>query len=479
VRQVWPRLLSWDILAPPFAVALTALAADRATEVGSRAGVLPFAGLLFLGTVMGLTVLKPHILVAVMIPAFVATPMLKALVVPWIGPLKDALVVASAAGIVAMVLKRRATGETVGGDAFALAAAFGFLGLYVLNLGGSFERDALDSAWVHGVRLTAEPVLLLMVGLLLPQPMRAFRWGMISLVATAVGVALIGLWQQRVGAWGLVDMGYEWDTHVRTIGDRLRSFGSLDDPFAYAAFLLTGLVAVAFWMRRVGWAVAFGLVILAGLAFGYVRTSALVVVALIGLWLGRRGHVATAALVLVASVVAGIGVFVAHSEVSETRAVQANPNTYLTINGRTQVWQTTLTSPEDWLLGLGVGEVGTAAQRAEFGVYRTAAEAQADADLGNAVDNGYLATIADVGILGLVLLLALLVRLGQLAYRAAMQGISAGWVALALLLVLLLDALTRTSFTAFPTAYAGLLLIGLALNAADAEQREAALQPED
>jgi hypothetical protein len=478
VRQLWPRLLSWDVLAPPFAVALTALAAGRASEVGGRAGVLPFAGLLFLGVVMGLTVLKPHILVAVMIPAFVATPMLKALVVPWIGPLKDALVVASAAGIAAMVLKRRATGETMGGDAFALAAAFGFLGLYVLNLGGSFERDALDSAWVHGVRLAAEPILLLAVGLLLPQPRRAFRWGMISLVATAVVVALIGLWQQRVGAWGLVNLGYEWDTHVRTIGDRLRSFGSLDDPFAYAAFLLTGLVAMAFWMRRTGWAVAFGLVVLAGLAFGYVRTSALVVVALVGLWLGRRGHVATAALVLVASVVAAVGVFVAHSEVSETRAVQASPNTYLTINGRTEVWQTTLTSPDDWLLGLGVGEVGTAAERASFGVYRTAAEAE-DSYAGNAVDNGYLATIADVGLLGLVLLLALLVRLGQLAWRAARQDISAGWVALALLLVLVLDALTRTSFTAFPTAYAGLLLIGLALNAADAEQREAALQPED
>jgi hypothetical protein len=475
VRQLWPRLLSWDILAPPFAVALTALAADRATEVGGRAGVLPFAGLLFLGTVMALTVLTPHILVALLIPAFVATPMLKALVVPWIGPLKDALVVASAAGIVAMVLKRRATGEAVGGDAFSLAAAFGFLGLYVLNLGGSFERDALDSAWVHGVRLTAEPVLLLMVGLLLPQPIRAFRWGMISLVATAFGVALIGLWQQRVGAWGLVGMGYEWDTHVRTIGGRLRSFGSLDDPFAYAAFLLTGLVAIGFWMRRAGWAVALGLVVLAGLAFGYVRTSALVVVALIGLWLGRRGHTVTAALVLVASVVAGIGVFVAHTEVSETRAVQANPNTYLTINGRTQVWQTTLTSPEDWLLGLGVGEVGTAAQRASFGVYRTATEA--DAELGNAVDNGYLATIADVGILGIVLLLALLARLGQLAWQAAAERITAGWVALALLTVLLLDALTRTSFTAFPTAYAGLLLIGLALNAAEAERR-AALRPE-
>jgi hypothetical protein len=42
-------------------------------------------------------------------------------------------------------------------------------------------------------------------------------------------------------------------------------------------------------------------------------------------------------------------------------------------------------------------------------------------------------------------------------------------VALAFLAALLLDALTRASFTGFPTAFLGLLLIGIALAAAREE----------
>jgi hypothetical protein len=56
-----------------------------------------------------------------------------------------------------------------------------------------------------------------------------------------------------------------------------------------------------------------------------------------------------------------------------------------------------------------------------------------------------------------------------LAWRAGRRGSDAGWLALALLTVMVLDATTRASFTGFPPAFVGFLLIGVALAAAKAE----------
>jgi hypothetical protein len=85
------------------------------------------------------------------------------------------------------------------------------------------------------------------------------------------------------------------------------------------------------------------------------------------------------------------------------------------------------------------------------------------------VDSGYLATIADVGFAGLAVLLLLFARLIALAVDAARQAKTAGWIALGLLAALLLDALTRASFTGFPTAFLALLLVGVALAGAREE----------
>ena len=431
---------------------------------------MPFLALAFMLGVAALLIAAPHVLVAAIVPIFAGLPMIKALFIPWIGPLKDAVVVAVAVGLAALLVKRRRSGEPQRGDHVALGAAVALLGLYVVNLGGSFDRANFGSAWMHGVRLAAEPIILLALGLLVSQGRKAFRWGMISLIATAVGVALIGLWQQRVGEWGLVDLGYEWDRHVRTFNGRLRSFGTLDDAFAYAALLLFGLVGVAFYMRRGVLAASAGAIVVAGLYVGYVRTALMILVAIVGLWLARKGLTQVAFLVILASAVAGVVVLIMSTEATENRVVRADQNTYLTINGRTDTWRNVLRGPQDWLIGRGVGDVGTAAERAEFGVYRTAEEAAAD--LGEAVDSGYLAAVADTGMLGLIVLGALFARLGMLGVRAIQAGRTAGWVAVSLLAVILLDAVTRASFNGFPTAFLGLLLIGLALNASEQEERE-------
>ena len=123
------------------------------------------------------------------------------------------------------------------------------------------------------------------------------------------------------------------------------------------------------------------------------------------------------------------------------------------------------------MFGRGVGDVGTAADRATFGVFQS--RAGADAQRGTAVDSGYLATVADVGAVGLVILLALIVRLGQLCLAGARRGDEAGWVGAALLVMIALDAVTRASFIGFPTAFLGMLLVGVAIGATGSKDARA------
>jgi hypothetical protein len=53
-------------------------------------------------------------------------------------------------------------------------------------------------------------------------------------------------------------------------------------------------------------------------------------------------------------------------------------------------------------------------------------------------------------------------RIFEKARTVARAGNRSGWLAMGLLTVTLLDALTRESFTGFPTAYIALLLVGVA-----------------
>jgi O-antigen ligase len=286
---------------------------------------------------------------------------------------------------------------------------------------------------------------------------------MASLIATACVVAVIGVLQQVVGPARLVELGYEYDIHVRFVGDRLRSFGTLDEPFAYAAFLLFGLAAVMMWMRRGLLAAVAGSIISIGLLFSFVRSAGMVIVALAALWLAKHGRMVTAgfltAIVLVAAVVLILG-----EQAEQRRTVRGGDSVYITINGRTEAWKVVFDDPWDLPLGKGVGEVGTAAERATFSISRTADEARQHE--GSVVDSGYFATVADIGLVGLAALLFLLGRLVMLGYRATRVGERIGWLTLSFLAILLLDAVTRESFSGFPTAFLGLLIVGLTLAAA-------------
>lgn len=459
MRALRPALAGADLLTPAVGAAVTLLAVYVTLELGADVGL---GLLLVLGLFLAFAggfLLAPHFTVAVMIPLFALLPAMKVLVAPWIGPLKDLVGLAAilaAAGI--LVLQRSRRRAHVDGPLLALVGLL--LGLYVVNVGGGH-----GIAWLQGVRLTGEPLLLLVAGMALPEPRRTLRWAVASLVGTAGIVALYGLWQQDAGVWRLHDLGYEFDVHIRTTEGKLRSFGTLDDPFAYAALLLAGLAAIVFGLRRSALAWVLGGIISLGVYFSYVRTAGLVALGLFGLLLARRGNGTSAALVAVAAVATALTILATAATGSESRSLQAGENRVVTLNDRVSAWSEALGPPLEWPFGRGVGEVGTAAQRATYEI-APATDAAAPT---RAVDSGYLATIADVGLVGLVVLLALLGRLAYLAYAAIRRGRRQGWLAASLLAVLLLDAVTRASFTGFPTAFLGLFLIGLSLAAAAAE----------
>jgi len=448
---------------------LTVLLAAATAAMGPA---LPLGGLLALLVfvlVVVAFVAVPHIAVAALIPLFAVLPLVKTFWLPSAGPIKEVVALAALAAVALLTIERHRGKARAPVDTFLAACIIGLFALYIANIGGGFSGGAYGLAWAHGVRLMAEPLLLLLIGLSVEQPRLVFQWATASLVGTAFVVAVYGILQQVIGPSGLVALGYTWDVQIQVIGDRLRSFGTLDDPFLYAGFLSFGLAAVLFWMRRGPWAIVAGSVIAVGIACGLVRTSALIVVALLGIWLVTQRRTAPAIFVLSATVIASLVLFFTTASGTESRTVQAG-NTYLTLNGRTDAWRVALGGPIDWPFGLGVGKVGTAAERATFELSRTAEQARASKV--EAVDSGYFATIADVGVLGLALLLTLLGRLFMLARAYADLGLASGRVAMGLLIVLILDALTRASFQGFPTAFIAMLMVGVALASGAVERAE-------
>ncbi|HEY5660894.1 MAG TPA: O-antigen ligase family protein [Gaiellaceae bacterium] len=464
LKAVAASLRDADVVTPLVGVLLTFAFVYEASRHG---GTLSLGFILAVGVFAAFVyafLVVPHVAVAVAIPVFAFLPATKVLVAPWLGPTKDVIALAAIVAGVPLLAFRHRLGATRPIDLPLVAAAALLIAIYVINVGGGHNL-----AWAQGVRLACEPLLLLLAGLGLEHPRRTLRWGLTSLILTAAGVAFTGLLQQALGPARLVGYGYSYDLQVRTISGHFRSFGTLDDPFAYAAFVLLGVAALILTRKRDAFALAIGGLLLLGIAVSYVRTAALIAVALLALYLARQRRIATSVALLLA-VVATAVVVVVHAQGTEARTYRT-PSATLTLNGRTSAWKAALGTPAQWFLGQGVGAVGTAASRARYSISETVAQAKENRT--RAVDSGYFATVADVGVVGLLVLLALLGRAGTLAARSARRGDQAGWVALGLLTVMLIDALTRASFTGFPSAFLGMLLLGVAL-AAGAERPPAA-----
>ncbi|HEU0304879.1 MAG TPA: hypothetical protein VFR32_09900 [Gaiellaceae bacterium] len=457
-------------------IGLTAVAVLGASRYGTAFGLGVTLALVLFVAMTVCFLAAPHVAFAVAIPLFAFIPALKIFAGYWVGPVKDGVTLAAALATALHVLQRDGRRTLERTDGLVLGAVSVLVLLYVLNLGGLSTDSWHGDEWLHGVRLTVEPLLLLLAGLLLPQPRRTMKWVAASLVVTGCIVAAYGLFQQVVGDHWLADHGYSYEQQLRRIGRQLRSFGTLDDSFAYAAFLFLALVAVVFWMRRswLSWACA--ILIAVGITASIVRTAAAVASALLALWLVRAGQMAAGVILMAATLAMGLalGLTAAPATATEAKTVRAGPSTYLTLNGRTSAWATIFEDESKIPLGQGVGAVGTASLRAKIGITEVSGSPGHSKEGSKAVDSGYLAVVADVGIAGLVFLLLLFVRMAALAQRAARApgGGTAGWLCLGCLTVLLLDALTRDSFTGFPIAYIGFLLVGVTLAVARDEAHE-------
>jgi hypothetical protein len=442
---------------PTVVIAATTVHTGAKVSLGVSVAVLAYVGL------VAAWLISPQVMVAVTIPLFAFLPSAKVLISPVLGPVKDFITLAAAGAVLITLLQRKKRPGAPDVDRPLIWLVVAVLGLYFVNLGGTLAGGGHGIAWAQGLRLLSEPLILLCAGLSLPNPRRTLHVAVNVLVATGVVVALYGLYEQFVGPWRLVAQGYSFTHEVRKIGGHLRSFGTLDDPFAYAAFLLLAITAALFWMRRGPLKTAALSVMAIGLLFSFVRSAILISVALLAIWLLRNGRVATGFIMLFASLAAGMTFLVGVSGASEGHAVRAGPNTYITLNGRTSAWAAVFDRRARLPFGLGVGKVGTAANRANYGVFADPRKARSKTI---AVDSAYFATVADVGLVGFAVVLALLARLLVLGIAATRWPGPAGWLALGWLAVLLIDAVTRESFTGFPTAFLGFLLIGLALASA-------------
>jgi len=462
-----------DVLTAATGAFLTLASILAVSRYGAPKGLgLTIGGCVFV-VVVSCFVLLPHVSVAGTIFYFAMLPTLKVFGSGLLGGTKDVISLAAASAALVLIVQRRAGRAPVRIDRAVLVLLAFVAVLYLLDIGGNLSgQSRYGLAWFHGVRLFAEPVSLLLVGLSLRDPRRTFRWAATALAVTAVVVASYGMFQQVLGIDRLMSIGYTYGAEVRQIGPRLRSFGTLEEPFSYAGFLLLAGAVIALRERLRPSSVAILSFVALGLLFSYVRTAAVIVVALVGLFLARRGNVRSALVLTAAAAIAAAAFIVGGSDVQSQRAVRVTPNKYLTLNGRTNVWSQALGhSRSTWLLGRGVGAVGTASQRATQSLTGTKSQSST-AKRGTIVDSAYLAIATDIGFIVLAIFLALLGRLLLLSWRFAAAGAAEGWVALGLLVVMLFDALTRESLTGFPTAYVGMLLVGLALASAAARSRE-------
>ena len=443
------------------ALALALAAAVAGVAALSTALAVPMAAAVAFALLVVAFARLPHVMAAVLVVFLATQPLLRDFVSSGFGPAKDVVVIAAtvAAGwwlAFGGVERRRI-------DAWLLAGIAVVLAVYLINPAGSH-----DTAWFHATRLVLEAFLLLIVGFSTPDPRRTWRWTLAALGVSAAGIAIWGLVQQQIGLYGLVDLGYGYDQQVRlTAGGSFRSFGTFDDPFNYAAFLAIALTSAVLARRKPALVAILVPLLVAGIAVSFVRTSLAFLPVLLALALLQRRR--TIALVAVlAAMLAAVVLFLAVSPPDPpSRVGTGRADVIITLNGRTDGWAKILDTPRAAIAGRGVGDLGTGKARADAAA--RAAQRNQPSQQTSAqhqrynVDSSYFALAADIGVVGLLLVLAVFARISTLGVRIIGRGRTEGWVVIGLVLEMAVDSLTRTSLTSFPVGFIGLFVLGVAL----------------
>ena len=175
---------------------------------GAKVGAGLSLGLVAFAALVAAWLLAPHLVIGCLIPLFAVIPTAKLFVSGWLGPIKDVVTLAAGVAVLIMVVRRHRRPDGTHVDALLCWLVLAFGGLYLVNLGGTIAGGGHGIAWAQGFRLVGEPLILLLAGLMLPNPRRSLHVALVSLIATGVAVALYGIYQQYLGSARLVAFGY-------------------------------------------------------------------------------------------------------------------------------------------------------------------------------------------------------------------------------------------------------------------------------
>jgi hypothetical protein len=452
-RPPWAQCIAGVTLT----VALAVLA-----QVCQSVFIVAVAALGVLAAAVWLGLAKSSTFSALLVIGFSIQPMLKFYVSPYFGPAKDALAVVAIAVLCVTLYLR---GYPARRDRWIPYHAIALGALFMVNVAGDH-----DAAWAAAARLCVEAIGLFLVGYLGRRART--RWTAVynSLIVVGCVEATLGLAQQVLGTRALVtDFGLAFGEQVReTAGGQLRSFGTFDDPFSYAGVLLLALVVATQMRPGHRSTLVVGLLLSLGVYVSHDRTAVVLLLAVIGLWIWRLGHRTSVVLLGTAFVGAGILVIASLGALSAP-AGGADPLTTLTsLNGRTVLWGQVIGDPWHLVAGRGVGAVGTGLARSQSGLIveqqtYVPGQAPAVADLSKlySVDNSYLAVVADVGVPGVLLLIAIGWMLVHIA-RSPQRCDALRYSIFGLVGVVAVDAFTRSSLFAFPFGFIAMYVIGTA-----------------
>lgn len=458
-----PPLAPLGLLAGLVAVGLGAGAATTPVVVFATLG-----GLGGTATLAWITVHRPAVLAVVIVVGFMLQPAGKLFVSPILGPAKDVVVIVALAVTLIVVAIRSTPGDH---DGWISGVALALMAVYVINPAGNH-----GTGWAAATRITVGSVGMLLVGYHNRDPARTWRVASAAIIWTAVLEACLGIAQQVLGTQRLVEQfGYAFGAQVReTAKGQLRSFGTLDEPFSYAALMLIALVIATQTQpqsRRNIWLVP---LLTVGTVASFNRTGFGLLAVVGALWLLRLGRRSALGFLLLGLTLASLALVA----VTVSQAQGNDDGFLLTLNGRTETWSQVIRDPRDLLAGRGAGVIGSGLARSQAGLIvespsyepGQAPVAASNEDLRH-IDNSYLAVLADVGLLGLVLVLGLGVLVFMRA-RVWLLDYSPGWCVLGILAVIAVDGLTRTSLTAFPLGYIALFLVGAGLAEVDRHTTE-------